>query len=192
MKVPYICDCYDDCNKYYEKQAGNGLPYYSGIRLQKGHGFFSNIMRMAIPFFKKGLIHLGKHGINTATNIINDVESGQNFKQSFKNRGIETAQNIGNQLIETVQSMNQQGHGNKRKIKSLQNKTKTKRRKIARKVTKSKKNKNKKQPKNKKFNKKKPIKKKIIKKKYKNNCKKINKDTKFFTKRKSFEDIFTK
>ncbi len=157
MKVPYICNCYDDCNKYYINQAGNGLPYYRGIRIQKGKGFFSNIMRMAIPFFKKGLIHLGKHSINTASNIIDDLESGENFKNSIKKRGVETANNIGNEIINKVTSaLNQQGRGKKRKMKIKKNiknkkiktrknkKIKNKRLTKKRRSSKNKKNKNKK------------------------------------------------
>jgi HD superfamily phosphohydrolase len=122
MKILYTCSCADECNEYYTNQAGNGLSFYSGIHNQKGYGIFSNIMRYAIPFIKKSLINLGKHGINAASNVIDDIESGKTVNEALATRTRETIDKIQNEILNKVQSFTQEGRGRKRKLATNKNK----------------------------------------------------------------------
>ena len=45
---------YDD---YYTRQVGGALPYFTGARVQRGHGFgslFSGLLRSVAPLIKRG------------------------------------------------------------------------------------------------------------------------------------------
>ena len=51
---------YDD---YYARQVGGALPYFTGARVQKGHGFgslFSGLLRSVAPLIKRGALALGQ------------------------------------------------------------------------------------------------------------------------------------
>ena len=51
---------YDD---YYARQVGGALPYFTGARVQRGHGFgslFSGLLRSVAPLIKRGALTLGK------------------------------------------------------------------------------------------------------------------------------------
>ena len=53
---------YDD---YYARQVGGALPYFTGARVQRGHGFgslFSGLLRTVAPLIKRGAVALGKRG----------------------------------------------------------------------------------------------------------------------------------
>ena len=42
--------------EYYSNQVGNGLPVFSGSRVQKGHGIgslLSGLVRSAVPLIKR-------------------------------------------------------------------------------------------------------------------------------------------
>ena len=50
---------YDD---YYARQVGGALPYFTGARVQRGHGFgslFSGLLRTVAPLIKRGAVGLG-------------------------------------------------------------------------------------------------------------------------------------
>ena len=50
---------YDD---YYARQVGGALPYFTGARVQRGHGFrslFSGLLRTVAPLIKRGAVALG-------------------------------------------------------------------------------------------------------------------------------------
>ena len=77
---------YDD---YYLDQVGNGLPVFTGARVQRGHGLgnvFSGLIRAAMPLMKSGMKLLGKHGVKTGMQIAGDVLSGQNPKRAVRQR----------------------------------------------------------------------------------------------------------
>ena len=50
---------YDD---YYARQVGGALPYFTGARVQRGHGFgslFSGLLRTVAPLIKRGAVVWG-------------------------------------------------------------------------------------------------------------------------------------
>ncbi|MDI9312983.1 MAG: hypothetical protein QM535_22420 [Limnohabitans sp.] len=73
---------------YYIKQAGNGLHGFSGVRYQKGYGFFGRLLSNAvIPFLK----FFGKNALKAGANVASDLVDGDDFslkaiKESGKNR----------------------------------------------------------------------------------------------------------
>ena len=72
---------YDD---YYAREVGGALPYFTGARVQKGHGFgslFSGLLRSVAPLIKRGALAL-----TTGAQIAGDVVAGQNIKKSTKRR----------------------------------------------------------------------------------------------------------
>ena len=77
---------YDD---YYTRQVGGALPYFTGARVQRGHGFgslFSGLLRSVAPLIKRGALALGKRALTTGAQIAGDVVSGQNIKKATKRR----------------------------------------------------------------------------------------------------------
>ena len=77
---------YDD---YYTIQVGGVLPYFTGARVQRGHGFgslFSGLLRSVAPLIKRGALALGKRALKTGGQIAGDVVAGQNIKKAKKRR----------------------------------------------------------------------------------------------------------
>lgn len=82
---------------YYLKQAGNGLPSFSGTRYQRGHGLgniFRSLAKIASPLIAKGVNKVGKELLHTGTKVVEDVIQGKQLKSSLKNRSIEGLQNL--------------------------------------------------------------------------------------------------
>ena len=64
----YILEKRMNLENYYTNQAGNGLTGFSGVKYQKGFGFFGRLLSGAvIPFLR----FLGKSAFNTGANIGN-------------------------------------------------------------------------------------------------------------------------
>ena len=62
--------------KYYLDQAGSGMTKFCGGRLQKGYGlggFFSSLVRGAVPLLKAGLGIVTPHALNAGQKILNDT-----------------------------------------------------------------------------------------------------------------------
>ena len=77
---------YDD---YYTRQVGGVLPYFTGARVQRGHGFgslFSGLLRSVAPLIKRGVLALGKRALTTGVQIAGDVVVGQHIKKATKRR----------------------------------------------------------------------------------------------------------
>lgn len=86
---------------YYVNQAGNGLPVFSGARVQRGHGLgniFSGLVKAAMPLVKSGVKALGKHGLKTGIQIAEDVLSGQKPKRAIQRR----TKKAGSQLLDSA------------------------------------------------------------------------------------------
>ena len=76
---------YDD---YYARQVGGALPYFTGARVQRGHGFgsvSSGLLRTVAPLIKRGAVALGKRALATGAHIAGDVVAGKNVKQRQTN-----------------------------------------------------------------------------------------------------------
>ena len=88
MRKPFCCESSRHLYEtYYLNQDGNGLPVFTGIRGQRGHGLGSilgGLFRSALPMLKRGLASFGKHALKTGLDIANDVVAGGDFKDSAK------------------------------------------------------------------------------------------------------------
>ena len=92
---------YDD---YYARQVGGALPYFTGARVQKGHGFgslFSGLLRSAAPLIKRGALALGKRALTTGAQIAGDVVDGQSIKKATKRRATAAGRALMNSLLAT-------------------------------------------------------------------------------------------
>ena len=77
---------YDD---YYAQQVGGALPYFTGSRVQRGHGFgslFGGLLRTVAPLIKRGALALGNRALKTGAQIAGDVLSGENIRTAAKRR----------------------------------------------------------------------------------------------------------
>lgn len=115
-----------DCTAYYCSQAGGGGPYFSGVRHQRGYGFFGDLRRYITPLAMKASQYLGKHLLNTGRNVLRDVESGTSLRDSTRNRLRETSSKIKDDFFNKLK---QAGSGKKpikrkRKSKSCQSQAK--------------------------------------------------------------------
>ena len=75
---------YDD---YYARQVGGALPYFSGARVQRGHGFgslFSGLLRTIAPLIRRGAVALGKRALATGAQTAGDGVAGKNDKKAAK------------------------------------------------------------------------------------------------------------
>jgi hypothetical protein len=98
--------------EYYINQAGTGIAGYSGVRYQKGHGFFGRLLSGAVfPILK----YLGKKALNTGINIGSDILQGENFKTSMKKRLKTTGFDIAEDALEKVKNYKQKGSGRRQK-----------------------------------------------------------------------------
>ena len=92
---------YDD---YYARQVGGALPYFSGARVQKGHGFgsvFSGLLRSVAQLIKRGAVALGKRALTTGAHIAGDVVAGQNIKKAAKRRATAAGRALMSSLLAT-------------------------------------------------------------------------------------------
>lgn len=113
--------CYKD---YYQRQSGNGLAVFKGSTIQRGHGiggFFSGLLKGAMPLLKSGAKTVGKQLLKTGLNITGDLLNGKNFKESAKQRfsqsGQKLVQNFSNMLVPRPPTLQPQS-SRKRKYKS--------------------------------------------------------------------------
>ena len=92
---------YDD---YYARQVGGALPYFTGARVQRGHGFgslFSGLLRTVAPLIKRGAVALGKRALATGAQIAGDVVAGKNVKKAAKRRATAACRNLMQSLLNT-------------------------------------------------------------------------------------------
>ena len=92
---------YDD---YYARLVGGALPYFTGARVQKGHGFgslFSGLLRSVAPLIKRGALALGKRVLTTGAQIAGDVVAGQNVKKAAKRRATAAGRDLMQSLLAT-------------------------------------------------------------------------------------------
>ena len=100
---------YDELKLYCSRGGGRGEedrdsigPLYKSIHFQRGYGIgyvdpfpyetyglgfgdsISNLFRMALPYLKQGLKHLGKKAVDTVANVAHDVIEGRNIPEAAK------------------------------------------------------------------------------------------------------------
>ena len=92
---------YDD---YYARQVGGALPYFTGARVQRGHGFgslFSGLLRSVAPLIRRGAVALGKRALTTGAPIAGDVVAGKNIKNAAKQRATAAGRHMMQILLNT-------------------------------------------------------------------------------------------
>ena len=75
---------YDD---YYGKQVSEAVAYFTGARVQRGHGFgslFSGLLRTVAPLIRRGDVALGKRALTTGAQIADNVVAGKIVKKAAK------------------------------------------------------------------------------------------------------------
>ena len=85
---------YDD---YYARQVGGALPYFTGARVQRGHGFGSLLSGL----LRRGAVALGKRALTTGAQIAGDVVAGKNVKKAAKRRATAAGRNLMQSLLNT-------------------------------------------------------------------------------------------
>ena len=109
---------------YYVNQAGTGISGYSGVKYQKGHGFFGRLLSGAVlPILK----FLGKKALNTGINIGTDFLQGENFKTSMKKRLKTTGFDIAEEALDKLKNYKQKGTGKRKSRKKASKRNRQKR-----------------------------------------------------------------
>lgn len=104
---------------YYKEQAGSGLGGYSGVRYQKGHGWFGRIISGGIvPILRRVLPYLGKRALETGVGVATDIMDGENFKSSAKKRFKSIGKRVEEDTISKVKQMTGGGYRKKRRKKA--------------------------------------------------------------------------
>lgn len=119
---------------YYQNQAGSGIAGFSGVRYQRGHGFFGKLFSGGVlPLLR----YLGRQALSTGAEVAGDVLDGRNFKQAAATRLGQTGRHIIGDAITKTREYAQRGSGLKRKLVHHAGpiKKRRKRRKVARKPT---------------------------------------------------------
>ena len=92
---------YDD---YCTRQVGGALPYFTGARVQRGHGFgslCSGLLRSVALLINRGALALGKRAPTTGAQITGDVMAGQNIKKATKRRATAAGRALMSSLLVT-------------------------------------------------------------------------------------------
>lgn len=92
-------------------QQGSG--YYTGYPRQRGAGvgdFFRILWRFMTPVLK----NVGKEGLKSGINLLDDVNTGENFKKSLKKHSKLATANVLNNISTKLRSQN--GGGKRKKI----------------------------------------------------------------------------
>lgn len=124
MVVPYNPhDSSEFYRNYYTQQNGNGLSVFKGATIQCGRGiggFFSRVMRGAMPLLKSGAKTIGRQLIDSGANLAKDLISGEDFKRAAT-RNFSTG---GRKLLSTLtgNSNSDRPISRKRKLKSTSSK----------------------------------------------------------------------
>ena len=92
---------YDD---YYARQVGGALPYFTGPRVQRGHGFgslVSGLLRTVAPLIRRGAVALGKRALTTGAQIAGYVVAGKNIHNAAKRRATAARRHLMQSLLNT-------------------------------------------------------------------------------------------
>lgn len=125
MKRPYCCDDSRDLyEQYYGRQqkGGGDFPIYVGRYSQRGHGIgnlLGSLFRRILPVLKAAAPHV----LRTGANIVQDVASGQTWRESAIKRVPETLRAVRpSAVLETLTG--QTGSGKRKRRKKSLKKTK--------------------------------------------------------------------
>lgn len=112
-------------NYYSSQVGGGGIPQiYIGAPYQKGHGigsFLGGLFRRILPFLTRGARSVGKEALRAGMNVMNDLDNEIPFKNSVKNRFIESGENLKRRAVEKMEHiMNGSGYKHSRKKRMVQ------------------------------------------------------------------------
>ena len=102
----------------YIQKGGGDFPVFRGSRYQRGYGIgslLSSVLRTAIPLVKKAGKVIGKQALKTSLDIGQDLMDGKNFRQSAKQRGLQSARNLTQKTINRLSNGSQTIKRKKRK-----------------------------------------------------------------------------
>ena len=78
------------------------IPKFKGAALKRGYGIgriFKGLIRTFVSIVKKSLLNLGKHALETAVQVLDDVNQVEDVKVAIKRRTEEGAKKIGKKSI---------------------------------------------------------------------------------------------
>lgn len=96
---------------YYVNQAGTGLAGFSGVRYQRGHGFFGRLFSGIGSFVKDLLPALGKRALPSGIGLAQDILAGENVLKSAKSRLVEAGKNVADETLDKIKTRLQKGSG---------------------------------------------------------------------------------
>ena len=110
---------------YLEPQEGRGMHVFRGSSWQCGYeqtgyglgGLFRSFGKIAKPMIKSGAKALGKIALTSGVNLLGDLLSGKNPKQTTKARALEGANVAKMQAIQRTQRYAQTGRGQSKSTK---------------------------------------------------------------------------
>ena len=92
--------------EYYTRQAGTGIAGYSGVRYQKGNGFFGRLITGAVlPVLR----YLGRQALKTGANVAQDVLDGQEFNKAVKTNLNTSAREVAYEGVRKLKEMTGSG-----------------------------------------------------------------------------------
>ena len=124
--------------KYYLNQAGSGVATYTGVRYQKGNGFFGRIISgIALPLLK----YFGQQGLEAAGAVANKIKANPELKikDVLRDQAKDTLNKVVNDSASRAKKFIQTGKGIK-KNKSAKKPTTAKKPSTKKSVSKKKKN----------------------------------------------------
>ncbi|RWS04209.1 uncharacterized protein B4U79_11400 [Dinothrombium tinctorium] len=112
VKIPRVDfgeQCVITMDEFYIDQAGNGYPFFAGIRYQRGHGWFGRLFKGGVlPLLR----YVGKKALKTGSNVVRDVLQGDDLGSSAK-KHLKTA--VHEAADDAFEKITQRGKGIKRK-----------------------------------------------------------------------------
>jgi hypothetical protein len=120
MRKPYCCDASQHLfDQYYKHQqkGGGDFPVYVGRVRQRGHGIgdiFRTIWRYLFPAIKT----MTPHALRTGANIVEDVSSGNTWKDSAMKHGPSLINQVPNVISSVVAEQKRQSGGSYRRRQS--------------------------------------------------------------------------
>lgn len=98
---------------YYREQAGNGISGFSGVKYQRGHGFFGRFLSKAIyPLLR----FLGRQALSTGVNFASDIiKDKKNWRMAGKHRLKDVGTDILTAGLERAKRFQQTGEGKRKR-----------------------------------------------------------------------------
>ena len=104
----------DSQARYYLEQAGSGISKFRGGQRGNGlGGFFSSLIRGAVPLIKAGLGIAAPRALDVGKKVIVDSLRGKNIRDSVKRRVMEGGEGVKKDIFMRVLGNAKRRRGNK-------------------------------------------------------------------------------